>query len=182
MRTLQITRRELRLVNFYRASELHGGLVLGNLVRQAREPELMLKLTRHSAEEVRHAELWTEAILDVGGVPSPTEDTYQTRYAAVLDAPLSTVEVLALTQVFERRVYRHFIEHERRPGTHPRVRACLRTMIEEERDHLSWVWEWLNEHARLSEDELEAIMRRFQEVDDQVYPVLREEYAWPIAA
>jgi bacterioferritin (cytochrome b1) len=183
MKHMEITPRELRLLNFYRASELHGGLVLGGLVRRASEPELILKLTRHSAEEVRHAELWTEAILDVGGAPSPTPDTYQTRYAAVLEGRLSTVDVLALTQVFERRVYRHFLEHERRPGTHPRVRECLRTMIEEERDHLSWVWEWLNEHAGLSGDELQRIMRRFQEVDDQIYAALREEYyAWSVAA
>ena len=182
MNEIQITSRELRLLNFYRASELHGGLILGGLVRRVREPELILKLTRHSAEEVRHAELWTEAILAVGGVPSPTEDTYQTRYAAALEDTLGPVEVLALTQVFERRVYRHFIEHERRPGTHPRVRACLRTMIEEERDHLSWVWTWLNEHAGLSPDQLAEIMRRFQAVDDRVYPTLREEYAWPAAA
>lgn len=30
---MQITPRELRLLNSYRASELHGGLVLGGLVR-----------------------------------------------------------------------------------------------------------------------------------------------------
>jgi len=179
---MQITPRELRLLNFYRASELHGGLVLGALVRTADEPELMLKLTRHSAEEVRHAELWTEAIIDVGGHPTPTHDTYQKRYSEALAEPLTTVEVLALTQIFERRVYRHFIEHERTPGTHPRVRACLRTMIEEEREHLSWVWEWLGSRSGLSGEGLRAVMRRFQEMDERIYPALCEEYEWPAAA
>jgi hypothetical protein len=183
MTVMEITPRELRLLNFYRASELHGGLLLGSLVRRERDAELTLRLTRHSAEEVRHAELWTQAILDVGGEPSPTEDTYQERYAAVLAGPLSTIDVLALTQIFERRVYRHFLEHERRPGTHPRVRECLRTMIEEERDHLSWVWAWLNERAGLTADELRDIMSRFQQVDDRVYATLRREYyEWPAAA
>ena len=179
---MEITQRELRLLNFYRASELHGGLALGSLVRRARDPELILKLTRHSAEEIHHAELWTDTILRVGGRPSPTKDTYQARYAAVLGTPRSIVEVLAVTQVFERRVYRHFMEHLRHPGTHPRVRECLHTMIEEERDHLSWVWDWLTTRAGLPRPELQALMLRFQDADAAVYRELCEEYQWKRAA
>ncbi len=180
--TMQITQRELRLLNFYRVSELQGGLVLGGLVRSVSDPELILKLTRHSAEEVRHSELWAETMLAVGAEPFPTDDTYQSRYAAALTAPLDLVGVLALTQVFERRVYRHFIEHARRPGTHARVKACLHTMVEEERDHLSWVWEWLNDGAGMSQTELRETMRRFQELDETVYHQLCEEYEWKRAA
>jgi hypothetical protein len=179
---MQITEREERLLNFYRASELHGGLILGGLVRRAAEPELILKLTRHSAEEVRHSELWAQTILAVGGEPRPIDDTYQSRYAAVLARSLDVPEVLALTQVFERRVYRHFLEHARRSGTHARVRTCLGTMIEEERDHLSWVWEWLNHHAGMSAPELQEMMRGFHELDDGVYQQLCEEYEWHLAA
>lgn len=180
--TLQITEHEHRLLNLYRASELHGGLILGGLVRRAEGADLILKLTRHSAEEVRHSELWAETMIAVGGKPWPTEDTYQNRYGAALAGPLDVVEVLALTQVFERRVYRHFLEHARRPGTHAGVQACLRTMIEEERDHLSWVWEWLNDEAGLSQPKLREMMGRFQELDDAVYQQLCEEYEWKRAA
>ena len=56
---------EFSLLNFYRASELHGGLILGQMVRRTRDPELILQLTRHSAEEVMHALLWTETIVAV---------------------------------------------------------------------------------------------------------------------
>src|SRR6476619_664727 len=118
---MQITDRELTLLNFYRASELHGGLVLGRLVQHVRDPELILRLTAHSAEEVLHAQLWTETIVAVGGRPRPTMDTYQARYAAAIGAPTSLLEVLALTQVFERGVYRHFVMHLHRPRTHPRA-------------------------------------------------------------
>ena len=61
---------EIALLNFYRASELHGGLILGQMVRRTRDPELILNLTRHSAEEVMHAQLWTETIVAVGGRPA----------------------------------------------------------------------------------------------------------------
>ncbi len=69
-----------------------------------------------------HAQLWTETIVAVGGRPRPTSDTYQARYAAAIGAPTSLLEVLALTQVFERGVYRHFVRHLRRPG-HASMRA-----------------------------------------------------------
>ena len=78
---MDITSRELDFLNFYRASELHGGLILGQVVRRARDPELVLDLTRHSAEEVMHAQLWTETIIAVGGRIRPVRETYQARYA-----------------------------------------------------------------------------------------------------
>jgi hypothetical protein len=49
---MDITTRELGFLNFYRASELHGGLILGQLARRARGSALVLDLTRHAAEEV----------------------------------------------------------------------------------------------------------------------------------
>jgi len=50
MSILEITERELTLLSFYRASELYGGLVLGRLVQHVRDPELIMRLTTHSAE------------------------------------------------------------------------------------------------------------------------------------
>lgn len=179
---MQITQMELDLLNFYRASELHGGLILGQLVRHVRDPELILKLTRHSAEEVMHAQLWTETIFAVGGRPRPTSDTYQSRYAKVIGPPSTMLEVLALTQVFERGVYRHFLAHARRPDTHPVVRTTLRRMLEEERDHLSWVKRWLDEQARTKRDLVATLMRRYAAVDVTVRNRVLQEYHWQAAA
>jgi hypothetical protein len=95
---MEITQQELTELNFYRASELYGGLVLGQVSRRVREPQLLLELIRHSAEEVVHAELWTATILSVGGAPRPTRDTYQSRYAAIVGRPAGLLQVLALTQ------------------------------------------------------------------------------------
>ena len=136
---MTITNSEISLLNFYRASELHGGLILGQMVRRTRDPNLILNLTRHSAEEVMHAQLWTETIIAVGGRPAPVRDTYQTRYVEAVGTPLTMLEVLALTQVFERRVYRHFMLHLRVPGLHPVVAQTLQRMIEEEREGLKAV-------------------------------------------
>ncbi|MGH7673302.1 MAG: ferritin-like domain-containing protein [Gemmatimonadales bacterium] len=179
---MEITRQELEALNFYRASELHGGLILGALVRRARDAQLMLDLTRHAAEEVGHAQLWTETILAVGGRPWPTRDTYQARYAAVVGTPLTLLDVLALTQVFERRVYRHFTAHLRRASTHPAVAVTLRRMLEEEKGHLTWVKRWLDGQAGTRPDAVRGAMRRYAAADALVYRSLLAEFGWRQAA
>ena len=173
---------ELRRLNFYRASELHGGLVLGQLVRRVRDPRLILNLTRHSAEEVGHAQLWTETILAVGGTPAPVRTTYQQRLAQRVGAVSSVFQVLALTQVFERRVYRHFLDHARLTGTHPTVRATLERMVEEEKAHLSWVKDWLEEEAESRGVALQTVLATYAVADAHVYDELRREYGFRVAA
>jgi rubrerythrin len=175
---MQITERELGWLNFYRASELQGGLVLGQLAQRVRDPYLLEQLTRHSAEEVMHADLWTRAIVQVGGRTRPVSRTYQSRYVEEIGAIGSVFQVLALTQVFERRVYCHFLEHERRPGTHPVVRATLRRMIEEEKEHLSWVKHWLDAERLRRGDVVRRTMARFEALDERVYRALIHEYGF----
>jgi len=178
----QVESIELERLNFYRASELHGGMVLGQLARRVRDPELIVELTRHSAEEVVHAHLWTETLLALGGVPTPVRDTYQARYARALGAPGSLLQVLALTQVFERRVFRHFHLHLGLPGTHPRVRETLERMVEEEKHHLSWVKRWLDRQSEKRGHEVRRTLSRYAHVDALIYQRLLDEYAFRRAA
>ena len=175
---MEITDRELTLLNFYRASELEGGLVLGRLVQHVRDPQLMMRLTVHSAEEIMHAQLWTETIFAIGGRPRPTPDTYQSRYAMALGAPASLLEVLALTQVFERGVYRHFVMHLRRPETHPIVKATLRRMLDDERGHLSWVRKWLDAQTGARRAAVPKLIRRYRAVDARIRTQLMSDYEW----
>lgn len=178
----QVSDQELRILNFYRASELHGGLILGQVARRSRDGLLSAELLKHSAEEVEHARVWTDAILRVGGRVQPVRDTYQTRYAEVIGRPVGVLHVLALTQIFERRVYRHFTEHLRRPATHPAVQAALRQMLEEEKGHLSWVKHWLDQQTLVRGREVRDVMRHYAAVDRQVYDALMIEYGWRMAA
>jgi rubrerythrin len=84
--------------------------------------------------------------------------------------------------VFERRVYRHFTEHLRRPGTHPRVRATLARMLEEEQGHLRWVKRWLDDQARAPGNRVAATMRRYAAADARVYAELTGALGWREAA
>ena len=179
---MQISRIELEQLNFYRASELHGGLLLGQLVGRVRDPDLVEQLTRHSAEEVRHAQIWTETMVAVGGKPAPLRETYQRHLARAVGAPSSIFQVLALTQVFERRVYRHFLAHLRLPRVHEAVQRTLCIMIDEERHHLSWVKQWLDARASKSSRDLAVVLKQYEQADQRVYQQLVTEYQFKMAA
>lgn len=182
-RTVQtvIDEREAAALNFYRASELHGGLLLGRLAQRCRDGALSADLLKHGAEEIEHARLWTETMLALGARPRPTRDTYQRRYAAAIGRPGSVLAVLALTHVFERRVYAHFQTHARRIDTHPLVRATLRRMIEEERGHLSWVRRWLDEQTLRRPEHLARIMTTYETADERIYRDLLADYGFVAA-
>ena len=167
---MEISENDLWILSYYRESELTGSLVMGRLARETDDDDLRVHLTEHCAEEAHHAWLWTETILKVGGTPKRVAETYQTRYYAEIGTPASLLEVLALTQVFERRVIRHFRAHMKWPNTHPVVRETLQRMIDDEVGHISWVKDRLDRYAAEKGEAIVAeTMRRFTEVDERVY-------------
>jgi acyl carrier protein len=172
---LQITENELWLLSYYRESELAGALLMGRLARETDDDELRVRLTEHCAEEARHAWAWTETILKVGGTPRRVSETYQSRYHAAVGNPSNLLEVLALTQIFERRVVRHFKAHLSWPGTHPEVARTLQQLIDEEVGHIRWVKDRLDAHAAIhGELVVKEMFARFKRIDEQVYNELRQ--------
>ncbi|HEX6053985.1 MAG TPA: phosphopantetheine-binding protein [Gemmatimonadaceae bacterium] len=167
---MEISENDLWILSYYRESELAGSLVMGRLARETDDDDLRVHLTEHCAEEAHHAWLWTQTILDVGGTPKRVAETYQTRYYAEIGTPTSLLEVLALTQVFEKRVIRHFRAHMKWPNTHPAVLETLQRMIDDEVGHISWVKDRLDRYAAEKGDAVVAeTMRRYTEVDQRVY-------------
>ena len=167
---MQISENDLWILSYYRESELAGSLVMGRLARETDDDDLRVHLTEHCAEEAHHAWLWTETILKVGGTPKRVAETYQTRYYAEIGTPASLLEILALTQVFERRVIRHFRAHMKWPNTHPVVLETLQRMIDDEVGHISWVKDRLDRYAVEKGQAIVAeTMGRFTEVDERVY-------------
>jgi acyl carrier protein len=172
---LQITENELWLLSYYRESELAGALLMGRLARETDDDDLRVRLTEHCAEEARHAWAWTEAILKVGGTPRRVSETYQSRYHAAVGNPSNLLEVLALTQIFERRVVRHFKAHLAWPGTHPEVARTLQQLIDEEVGHIRWVKDRLDAYAAIhGESIVREMLDRFQRIDEQVYGELKQ--------
>ena len=172
---LEISENELWLLSYYRESELAGALLMGRLARETDDDDLRVRLTEHCAEEARHAWAWTECILNVGGTPKKVSETYQSRYHAAVGNPTNLLEVLALTQIFERRVVRHFRAHQSWPGTHPQIKRTLQQLIEEEAGHIRWVKDRLDAYAATNgEAVVTEMMERYKRIDEEVYNGLRQ--------
>jgi len=162
---------EIALFNFYRASELHSGLILGQAARRATDPRVILSLTRHSADEFMHACLLTESLIAIGGSPAHVPNTLQTLHARAVGAPGSLLEILAMTQIVARRTY-HFAA----AGTHPSVSATLRRISLDERAHLEWIKSWLGEQSKEHGRQVRDVLRRYALADQRVCENLFMEY------
>jgi hypothetical protein len=155
-------------LNWYRQSELDGALLLGRMVGLANDADLAARLTRHSAEEAEHSRLWTQAIRDCGLPHIRIFRSYQSFYLAHSGPPASLLEVLSFTQIFERRVHLRFTAEAADPATPEPARLAYRRMIEDEKDHLSWVAHWLRTQPGAA-----ACLRRYETIDRQVFAELQ---------
>lgn len=161
---------ERYVLSYYRACELAGAVLFGKLALHTTIDAIRVPLTEHCLEEAQHAWLWTRTIRDLGSTPLRVTATYQSEYGREFGLPRNTLEILCLTQVFERRTLDHFNRHLARSGTHPLVQAALRQMIADESGHLSWVRRELDLHsAAHGEASVEEIMARLQAIDQRVY-------------
>ena len=164
-------------LNWFRQSELEGALLLGRMVGMTEDGYLAARLTRHCAEEAGHSRLWREVIENLGLPHIRIFRSYQSFYADEGGPPATLLEVLCFTQVFERRVHRRFHEEVRDPGTPAVARAAYARMMEDEKDHLSWVADWLRTQAGAKD-----CLRRYEETDRAVLRKLLpfEQRLWAV--
>ena len=134
-------------LNWYRQSELEGALLLGRMVRAANNSFLVQKLTRHAADEARHAAIWADAIAEAGLPTIRIFRSYQSLYGDHGGIPIGMQEVLAFTQIFERRVHKRFTTELHQSDLPAPARKAFEIMIADESDHLEWVLSWLRMQA-----------------------------------
>jgi hypothetical protein len=164
-------------INWYRQSELEGAILLGRVVRQADEPVVIQQLVRHCADEARHAVLWQDTIERLELPTIRILRSYQFFYGRHGALPASVAEVLALTHIFEQRVWRQFERELAKPDTPPAMRNTLEMLLRDERGHLDWVSVWLAAHAEAGE-----LLERYRRMDEVVYAELApfEERLWDV--
>lgn len=164
------------LLSYYRAAELRGADLLGRLLRKTDDPHLQINLTRHFADEARHAWLWTQRIQELGAAPLPLSDGYQRRLRQYVGLPSSVLELLALTHVAEERVQQRYREHAARRGEDPQTVAILQTITADEEWHLAWIETWLAEQARdCGAERIVALLERYRALEAQAYAELVAE-------
>jgi len=103
-------------------------MFFARLAKSIRNPAIQHDLTKHFADESQHAWYWSECLADLAPKPMRVADAYQSQYFDAIGAPVNLMEVLAITQVFEKRTINHYSRHSklamcRRPCKKPSQRS-----------------------------------------------------------
>lgn len=171
-----VAENELWLLSYYRSSEINGALFFGRVARTVRGP-LQVDVTHHFADEASHAGYWTQCISNLGHTAIKQNRSYQDQYLEAAGAPASLMEVMAITQVFEKRVIGQYHRHLRLPGTHPEVRQTIDRIMRDERWHVKYVREALAAMAdRYGPELIEETLARYTAADEDVYAKTLAEY------
>ncbi len=166
------------ILSFYRTSEISGALFFGELARSLRPSAIQQDMTRHFADEAQHARYWTDCLEKLGVQPLKLGLNYQNQYVSAAGMPVNLMEVLAITQVFEKRVISQYALHARVTDIEPAVRDTLATIMRDEQWHLEWIREALkNMQAEYGADEIQATLKRFTAADREVYTKTIGEHA-----
>ena len=142
---MSIDTRMIHLYSYYRDAELRGATLLLKLTLRVEDTESQVKLSRHLADETRHAWLWTKRITDLGYEPVPIDDGYQTRIGKAVGIPRSLIDLFALTVVVEERAQRRYIEHAQRSDADPETLEILHEVTKDEKWHIGWIKDELKE-------------------------------------
>lgn len=172
---------EVLVYSYYRDAELRGSNLIYRLLRILEDDESQVLLSKHLADETRHAWLWTERIRELGSVPMKIDDGYQVRIGRRAGLPRHPVDLLALTVVVEQRALKRYKEHLKRDGVPPRTLEVLHAVSEDEGWHIDWVRQKGRELARRegTPERFDEALERFRKIDREVWAELEAvEQSW----
>jgi hypothetical protein len=176
-----LSENDLWLLSYYRYSEINGALFFGRVARFIRGP-LLVDVTHHFADEAQHAHYWTKCIDELGHLPLRQTQAYQDQYLEAVGIPANMMEIMAITQVFEKRVIGQYRQHLRLPGLHPEVQSTIETIMQDERWHIQYVREALAGMVEVyGADEIEQTLARHTSADEQVYANTLAEFGERVA-
>lgn len=165
----EITKDELYILSYYRASELAGAILFSRLAFNTDIDKLRINLTKHTLEETYHAWLWTETIKELEEIPLKITNPYQREYAKRFGMPKNMLEILCLTQIFENRTIDHYMKHIKMKGIHPKIKETLQKVLDDELGHISWIKKELETY---DEKEVNKVIKKLEEIDADIYKSL----------
>jgi len=165
------------ILSYYRSSEISGAMFFARLAKAIRQPAIQRDVTKHFADESQHAWYWSDCLERLGAKPIRVADAYQDQYLEAVGLPANLMEVLAITQVFERRTIHHYARHNKLTGTHPLVRDTISKIMADEGWHLKWVSTALREmEPEYGREQVRETLARFLRADEEVYRKTLEEH------
>ena len=178
-----LSENERWILSFYRTSEISGALFFGRLARSMKPGAIQRDMTKHFSDEAMHAWFWTSCIERMNEKPLALGHSYQDQYLLAAGMPANLMEVLAITQVFEKRVVNQYTLHRRVPGLRPEITETLTRIMEDEVWHIQWIRDALrgmeNEYGAQS---IKDTLERFHAADREVYEKTMQEHAERIEA
>ena len=165
------------ILSFYRTSEISGALFFGELARSLRPSAIQQDMTRHFADEANHARFWTDCMAKLGVEPLKLPVAYQNQYLAAGGMPANLMEILAVTQVFEKRVVGQYALHRKSPNVPATVIETIDTIMEDEKWHIEWIREALKDmEPDYGEQTIRDTLRRYTLADREVYLKTAQEH------
>lgn len=172
-----LSENELWILSFYRTSEISGALFFGKLAKSMKPGNIQRDMTKHFSDEALHSWYWTSCIERLGAQALKLSEAYQDQYLAAAGMPVNLMEVLAITQVFEKRVVNQYARHHQVPGLQPEVRDTLAMIMVDEKWHIEWIHDALKRmEPEYGKDFIEATLSRFRQADQDVYGKTMQEH------
>jgi hypothetical protein len=170
------------LLSYYRSSEIQAALFFGRVARIVKGGPLQVEVTHHFADEANHARYWSDCICDLEGTAIKLRESYQDQYLEAIGVPVNLMEVMAVTQVLEKRVIGQYHKHLRAPDVNPRVRQTIEQIMIDERWHIQYVRDALTQMSdRYGAAHIEQTIARFTRADQEVYEKTLGEYGERVA-
>jgi rubrerythrin len=160
--------------SFYRDAELRGARLLLALTRRMNDPDAQSKLTRHLADETRHALLWSQRIEQLGGIPIAVPDGYQRRLHARIGVPTDLIEIFALTLIAEERAQSRYLAHAALEPVDSPTHGLLVSVARDEQWHLEWIAAKMRQLALEGGEEqhLACTLDRYRTLEHEVYAAI----------
>ncbi len=172
-----IDENDLWVLSYYRVSEITGALFFGRLARSLKASSIQHDLTKHFSDEALHAWYWTDCIERLGQMPLKLHDAYQDQYLSAAGMPANIMEVLAITQVFERRVINQYARHSQIPDLRVEILETLQKIMVDEKWHIQWVGDALRSLIpEFGKEIIDQTVQRYREADQKVYQQTLQEH------
>jgi rubrerythrin len=177
-----LSENERWLLSYYRSSEITGAMFFARIAKTQKPGPVQTDLTSHFADEAQHSRWFSECMESLDVQPLNLRFAYQDDYIETAGVPTNFMEVLSITQVFEKRILNTYAKHLRVPGTPAPVKRTLQRIMRDEKWHVEWVRRALKDlEPRYGKELVDRTLERHFEADRTTYKRFLDEYGERIA-